>query len=491
MPRDVSSRTLNKYGSSMTWQTAPLMQRPKRSEVASGKVLIIEAGDKTLHPIEKKYIRPELHSLMKVHRPLVRAEGLDRVVLWVDQPLEEIKGTYAYDYIRWGSKQTFPSKKSKPVPVPQRSSCLPRELWYDVTGLKPGVAFWPMAQQYRHIVAANPEKLVCNHNLFDLHPFDDSHEKALVAILNSTLVALIKTFYGRYAGTEGNLKTEVIDVLTLEVPNPVYASPQITERLSRALESLQETESGQFLEERLRNSRTAADVRLAAKEPLGMPKELQRQDRRELDDAVFELLGVADPKRRSELIDRLHRELTLHNRNIRIIEVQKMEQRRKGGRDKVSHLQLVVDAWENLEPEWRKPLPVWLKENASGAKTVDLPEGEVRLAAAENFLEADTLFFGKKPGLAFQCASRTEAELLYQIAHEGLRGPVSIPSGEAQARKLLSELEHRVVEGRRKLIHLAEERAGTDKLREQVVETLYRWFIHGVPEAGSAQSAGT
>jgi hypothetical protein len=183
MPRDVSKRVLDEYESTMEWQTAPLMQRPKRSEVASGKVLIIEAGDKTLHPIERKYIRPELHSLMKVHRPVVKAEGLDRVVFWVNQPLEEIKGTYAYDYIRWGSKQTFTSKKSKPTAVPKRPTCAARELWYNVTGLKPGVAFWPMAQQYRHIVAANPEKLACNHNLFDLHPFDDSHEAPLVAIL--------------------------------------------------------------------------------------------------------------------------------------------------------------------------------------------------------------------------------------------------------------------------------------------------------------------
>jgi hypothetical protein len=190
------------------------------------------------------------------------------------------------------------------------------------------------------------------------------------------------------------------------------------------------------------------------------------------------------------LIDRLYRELTLHNRNIRIIEVQKMEQRRKGGTDRVSQLELAFDAWENLEPDWRKPLPEWLKENAPAAKTVDLPEGEVRLAAAENFLEADTLFFGKKPGMAHQCASRTEAELLYQIAHEGLRGPVSIPSGEAQARKLLNELEHRLVEGRRKLIQLAEERAGSEKLREQVIETLYRWFIHGKPGKESAQNLG-
>ena len=62
-----------------------------------------------------------------------------------------------------------------------------------------------MAQQYRHIIAANPERLICNHNLFDVAAPDlsETESKALVAILNSTLVGLFKTFYGRFAGTEG------------------------------------------------------------------------------------------------------------------------------------------------------------------------------------------------------------------------------------------------------------------------------------------------
>ncbi len=79
-----------------------------------------------------------------------------------------------------------------------------------------------MAQQYRHIVAANPESLICNHNLFDVaaESLSETERLALVAVLNSTVVGLFKTFYGRFAGTEGNLKTEVVDVNLLEVPDP-------------------------------------------------------------------------------------------------------------------------------------------------------------------------------------------------------------------------------------------------------------------------------
>ena len=76
----------------------------------SGKVVIVKCGDGTLHPIEAKFVRPEVHSLMQVDRPVVTREQLDRVVLWVSQELSKLKGTYAYDYIKWGSKQTFSSK---------------------------------------------------------------------------------------------------------------------------------------------------------------------------------------------------------------------------------------------------------------------------------------------------------------------------------------------------------------------------------------------
>jgi hypothetical protein len=143
---------------------------------------------------------------MAVERPVVTPEQLDRVVLWVNHPLSELKNTYAHHYITWGSKQTFASKKSRSVPVPERPRCTGRPLWYDLTGRRPGIGFWPMAQKYRHIIPWNPKEVPCNHNLFDIHSLElqDYEQGALMGILNSTLVGLLKHFYGRYAGSEGN-----------------------------------------------------------------------------------------------------------------------------------------------------------------------------------------------------------------------------------------------------------------------------------------------
>lgn len=79
-------------------------------------------------------------------------------------------------------------------------------------------------------------------------------------------------------------------------------------------------------------------------------------------------------------------------------------------------------------------------------------------------------------------ASRPEAELLAAVARAGLRGPVSVPATENECRQLCQRVETRLAVARAKFDDLATQRTGSDKLREQVVELLQRWFIHGRPQ---------
>ena len=60
-------------------------------------------------------------------------------------------------------------------------------------------------------------------------------------------------------------------------------------------------------------------------------------DRRAFDLAVFELLGVADAAEREKLCDELYYETATHFRQIRIVEIQKQEQRAKSRRPRVPH----------------------------------------------------------------------------------------------------------------------------------------------------------
>ena len=90
-------------------------------------------------------------------------------MLLVKGPLSAIKGSHAFRYIKYGEETTYASKKSKAVPVPQRSCCAAREPWFDLTPfVRPGFAFWPLAHQYRHVIPANPSSLIANKRMMDL-----------------------------------------------------------------------------------------------------------------------------------------------------------------------------------------------------------------------------------------------------------------------------------------------------------------------------------
>ncbi len=111
-----------------------------------------------------------------------------------------------------------------------------------------------------------------------------------------------------------------------------------------------------------------------------------------------------------------------------------------------------------------------------------IPDGEVRLPDATNFFEANTIYFGKKPAVSLVCDSRAEAELISAIAAVGLRRRLAIPDSESACSKLSHQLESRMTEGFAKLEELAQQYAGTDKVREQVAAILKQWFIVGKPE---------
>lgn len=477
MPRDVSAKMLAKHKTESEWQIAPLFRKCKRRDAESGKLKIIQAGDKTLHPIESEFVRPEVHTLMTVSRPRIAAKETDRVVLWTNKELDEMKGTLAHSYIVWGSRQTFKST----VRVPKLSTCESRQRWYDVTGLEPGIGFWPMAQKYRHIIPYNQDKIPCNHNLFDIHSLglDKNEESAFMAILNSTLLAFFKHFYGRYAGAEGTLKTEVVDSLMMEIPSPMGVSLELSEKLGLALDRISERDVTHLLEEEFRICTDVAEMRVLEKNPIGLPLELQKPDRRELDLLVFEVLGVDSAERREKLVDQLYHETTKYYRALRIQDIQSSANRSQGSSRGASANSIAMGAWQQVDDDLKTPLTDWLAANVSNGKTVHLPEGEVRLPDAANMFENATLFVGRPNPMTIACESRVEAELLEKIASAGLRGDVIVSGTESDTKLLLADLVARFEYADDVFKAASEQHASDEKLQGQVKSLLHKWFIHG------------
>ncbi|MBI4026384.1 MAG: N-6 DNA methylase [Verrucomicrobia bacterium] len=491
MPRDVSEKFLKDYGEK-EWRNAPLYIHCKRSEVEGGEVKLILAGDGTVHPVEARYLAPEVHSLMEVTRPVVAADGLGHLILLVSDRFSNLRGTYAARYLRYGETHTFASTKSKAVPVAQRSTCVARAPWYDLTYTKPGAFLWPMAQQYRHIAPANPRRLVCNHNLFDVHPRDLSAAEAdaLCAIVNSTLVANFKTFYGRYAGTEGNLKTEVVDVNLLEVPDPRGATPAVVAKLKAAFAKLCARDNMPMVEEEFMACHSSERARKLSEKPVGLPKELTMPDRRDLDLAVFELLGVADAPQRDRLCDDLYHATSAHFRQIRLAEIQKQEQRaRASGREFMAD-ELAADIWDGLGEDEKTPLARWVAQRAAHDLELVVPEGKPSLPEATDLLEADTVYFAQGRDAnrklvvgKLDCPTRPHAELVALLAGQGVHGAIHLPASEKDALALLDLVTQRVQGIQKRAAELAASRTSDAQRVHDLAALLIAWMSRGAPQS--------
>lgn len=488
MPRDVSSDFLEKY-SMLDWNNAPLMTHCKRAEVESGTVKLIQAGDGTVHPVEADYLKPEIHSLMNVSRPAMSAGDLDRLVLMVAEPMVRLKASYVQKYLRYGEKTAFASKKSKAVPVPLRPTCAGREPWYDLTYTKRGHLVWPKAQQYRHVVIHNRNRLIVNCNLYDVTVVDDEACKPeiLAAVLNSTLIALTKVYFGRYAGTEGNLKTEVVDVNLLEVPDPRHVTRAVARKLQAAFIKLCHRDTSQMVEDEFMACHSAERAMKLAEKPISLPWELQQADRRALDLAVFELLGVTDVKEREALCDELYHETATHFRQIRVVEIQKQEQRSGTKGREFRTDELAADLWDGLAEDEKRPLVEWLTAQTSGGRQFVMPEGDASIPDASDFLDATTVFFRQSGGgrsVSLSLPSRNHAELVFALSQLGIHGGFRLPVAESSACELKKRLDARLAEIAGKASHLSHSRTSDERKAGDVAGLLQHWMIHGKPRKG-------
>jgi hypothetical protein len=421
---------------------------------------------------------------MKLDRPTVHAADLDRVVLLVGDSMDKLKdrSPWAWHYLRYGMTATFASEKSKGKPIPERSTCAARDPWYDLTKLvKPGFAFWPKSQQYRHIIPANPKQIICNCNLYDVAPggLTPNEQASLLGILNSTLIGLFKTFYGRFAGTEGNLKTEVVDVNLLEVPNPRGISADVAKRLVDAFERMSRREVGRLVEEQLMDCHTPDRARRIAAGPLVLSEELHQRDRRDLDDAVFELLGVSDPRERDELTGRLYEATAQHFREIRVVEIEKMQQRAKSNNQRFNVLDLAADVWDAAALEDATPLAKWVGQYRESNVLVDIPEDRPAVSSPSPMFDPDTVYFGKSRKSHVDCPSHAQAELIVRLANLGVSGKVKLPADTDPCFKLLDRVNVRQNKALARFRELAESRTSDERVREELVEVVERWFVLG------------
>jgi hypothetical protein len=426
---------------------------------------------------------------MTIYSPLIQASEVESRVLMVNKSKHALHGTYVLKYLRYGeTNPVTTNKKANAVAVPQRATCANRDPWYDLTYTTPGHLVWAKGQQYRHVVVFNQNDLTANCRLYDVTMVEANpgEPKILAAIANSTLVAFFKTFYGRYTGTEGSFEMMVIDLNFLELPDPRNAPNAVAKKLCDAFDRLGQRKTSAMVEAAFMECRSSERAKKLAENPIELPEELKQPDRRALDLAVFELLGVSNASEREKLVDELHWETANHFRQIRIVEIQKQEQRAKSEGREFRTDELAADLWDSLQDDEKQPLAAWMAGQVANGLPVIIPEGDARLPDAADFLDASTIFFrassaDKAKFKPLPLPSRPHAELVHFAWLQNVRGKMELPKAEKAARDLLNAANIRVKTLTAKANELTRSRTSDERKALDISRLLVHWMINGKP----------
>lgn len=470
-PRDISQECLDEFDDPHEFEENYGVER---SVVKSGKVKLVACGEGRgeIRPIEAKYLEPEVHNLMEIDGFVVPPENCGRMILLAPSPKSALNGTYAKEYITWGESQGYHKGSTTAARATKQ-----RE-WYDLRGHDRGKLFWPMAQQYKHAIPVNDFNLICNHNLFDIHLPDNLDAEVIAGVLNSSLVVLSKFQYGRPAGVEGNLKTEVVDVNMMVVPDPSKATPDARKRVKRAFREMKKRKALSFVsEKRMRAMVLSAKGQDALLDELSDESELTQTDRRELDDAVFELLGVTSASERKRLVGELHVYLAEMFEAIRDKEelgiANKNAARRRAVVRPTDIAAQIYDDMKRRHGHLLRSYDGFFLDKEEPFDTLELPHMGEPSAHHSFFTENGVEFTnGRKDSVVVELKLEEQIPLVLLVAKAGLRGLVRVPRDAETCKEVHRRYASHLEERNKRLRELTEERTADADMQQKVLALL-------------------
>jgi len=467
---DVTDDALSKSGNPIVLGTG---RSVPRADVESGRVKIVEALKGERWPIETEYLEPVVHSLMHIDGYEVARENCEHLVLMVVEPPEALAGTHVGAYIARGEELSV----HKGSTVAARGEARP---WYDLSNARRVGLFWAKSHQYRHCAPANPQQYLANCNLYTVEAEDS---ECAAAVLNSTVGLLAKQLYGRPVGVESNLKTEIVDVNMMPVPDWSVASKAVRNRLLSAFAKMRERKVlGLLSERRLRRDALLRKGDIEALETLSDATEFGQEDRQKLDDAVLELLGVPDKTVRTELRIRLYQFLQEYFESARVKEELAIANKATAKRQaKLTPQTLANDVFVLIEQEHPGLLKSYrdIADSSSSypAEGVRVP-GKGKPEIVDDMLTTGVRFVtGRSKGDLVSTRSRAQAELLIKVFELGGGGRHHfLPSDDNEARAQIAKIERLIRDRRAKVRELIEARTSDPEIGRKALELVMARF---------------
>ena len=305
--------------------------------------------------IEEEFLRPVITSLKELETLVIRVENARKRLFVCPLSKEELRRmgkNKAVRYIEWGEQQKTKGRGrvgKAGIPFPEVPSVRSRRYWHALELKEPSHIIINRFVGERFFFPVNEDRLLISDTFFESVFHKDP--ELMSALVNSTLTYLVAELTGRITWTQGVLYVYGPEIREMLLPDPALISEEHRRRILRAFEKLKARPIGSVFEE------------------------VKRRDRRELDTAVLEALGL-EPK---EYLPRIYKGLTELVRER--LELPKMRKRQKKAAVRRDLGKLKRQIAQELLPGGLKPFPEgfvathYLKE----AKEVPVPGKPLKL----------------------------------------------------------------------------------------------------------------
>ena len=306
--------------------------------------------------------------------------------------------------------------------------------------------------------------------------------KALAAVLNSTLVAFIKPYFSRTVGTEAHTQLDVYAANILPVPNVQLLPMDTIGRLAKAFEELGNRPITHLVEQRLLKAQNLSELKDRRLEPREWPLELQREDRQTLDKEVLRAIGLPEAQT-DPLLRKLYFEVTRLFNEGRFLELQANENKKRAKKGGMAGAREVAkEIFDSLDPAQIRRFPGDFLPDREPLDTIELPEGKAKLYDRGDFYDANALAIGKGK-ITLRHRAQAEVAKLYADLH--LTGFIKLPVEKKVCERLRRDWESYSAEVLAIFQNLVTERTDDEELQEAIIAELNRLLLNPLQDKPS------
>jgi len=227
--------------------------------------------------IERQFLKPIIASTKDMRTYTINEHTSKTLLFTCHKDTQELKGTNALKYIQWGEHQTTQERggyKRGGILFPNVASVKGRSRWYDVGTRTPGDFVINQFIDKRFFFPTNDAHLLVSNVVFEGTWKKGIDCELQNALLNSTITYSFVEIFGRANLGEGLLTLYGPDISMVPV---VYDSN---------------------INQKTRDQIVAAFAKIKKREVEVISKEVEKEDRKELDRLVFSLLGLDEQEQR-------------------------------------------------------------------------------------------------------------------------------------------------------------------------------------------------